>query len=129
MGAPFHGIDGLIYLSGTMLAGANSWAVNVDNDTEEAMEFGDRWKDLLMGGRGFSGSVGAWMHIDSKLIHDCAVASNPVSFLIYPDRDVLTAYYSGNAIFGASASGGVGGAVARDGDFVGTGALGIAGFS
>lgn len=129
MGAPFHGIDGLIYISGTELAGANSWSVNVDNDTEEAMEFGDRWKDLLVGGRGWSGSVGAWMHLDSKLIHDCAVSGNPVSLLIYPDFENLTDYYSGNAIFGASASGGTGGAVARDGDFVGTGALSIAGFT
>ena len=129
MGAPFHGIDGLIYLSGTEITGGNAWSVNVDNDTEEAMEFGDRWKDLLVGGRGYSGSIGAWMHLDSKVIHDCAVAGSPIAFLIYPDRDELTDYYSGNAIFGASAAGGTGGGVTRDGDFVGTGALGIAGFS
>jgi hypothetical protein len=129
MGAPFHGIDGLIYISGVELAGGNSWSIDIENDSEEAMEFGDRWKDLLVGGRGFSGSIGAWMHLDSKLIHDCAVSGEFQSFLIYPDRDDLTSYYSGNAIFGAAASGGTGGAVARDGDFVGTGALAIAGFT
>lgn len=129
MGAPFHGIDGLIYLSGTELAGANAWALNVENDTEEAIEFGDRWKDLLMGGRGFSGNVAAWMHLDSKLIHDCAVSGNPQAFLIYPDFETLASYFSGQAIFGSNASGGTGGAVARDGDFVGTGPLSIYGFS
>ena len=68
------------------------------------------------------------MHLDSKLIHDCAVKGGTVPILIYPDRDELTDYYSGNVIFGASASGNTGGGVARDGDFVGSGALTIAGF-
>jgi hypothetical protein len=129
MGAPFHGIDGLIYISGTEITGANSWSINIDNDTEDAMEFGDRWKDKLKGGREWGGSIGAWMHLDSKVITDCALAGTFVSLLIYPNRDNLTDYFSGNAIFGQSSSGSTSGAVSRDGDFVGTGTLTVAGFS
>ena len=122
------GVD-MRYISGTEITGANSWSISIDNDTEEALEFGDRWKTVLAGGRGWGGAINAYLHIDSKVIHDAAVKGGTVPLLIYPDRDTLTSYYSGNAIFGLSAGGSTTGAMNRDGDFVGDGTLTATGFS
>lgn len=128
MGAPLHGINGLIYISGIELTGANSWSLNIDQDTEETLQFGERWKSQLVGGRGYSGSIGAYQHLDSKVIHSAAVKGANVSFIIYPDKTVLGSYYYGNAVFGLASGGTTTSSVNRDGDFVGDGALGTIGF-
>lgn len=123
-----HGINGLIYISGTELVGANSWSIDVSPDVAQQVAFGDEWKESLKGAQGWSGSVNAYHKDDSKLIVDAALALQ-VPLLIYPNRGTLANYYSGNAIFGASSDGNTGGAVNRNGSFTGNGSLTATGFS
>lgn len=129
MGAPFHGKNGLVYISGTLITGANEWRINIATESVETPQLGDTWKKRVVGHSDWSGSITAWMHDDSKVITNAAVAGTSVALLIYPKRADLTDYFSGNAIFGASMGGGSGSAVGRDGDFVGDDTLTIAGFS
>lgn len=129
MGVPRHGINGLIYISGTELTGANAWAVNIANDAEEAIQFGGRWKKQLVGGRGWSGSINAYDHSDSKIIANAATAGQSVALLIYPTREDLSDYYSGNAVFGMASGGSTTSSVSRDGDFVGDDTLTITGWT
>lgn len=129
MGTPRHGRNGLIYISGIELAGSNAWSIKIDVDTSEAGTFGDQWKNQLIGLLGWSGSVNAWDHVDSKLLADAAISGTPLPLVIYPLRTELTDYYSGNAIFGMSSAGGMGGGITKDGDYTGDGTLTIAGFA
>jgi len=129
MGAPFHGKNGLIYVSGTEITGANAWNVAITQDSVETPQFGDSWKKRTVGMGDWSGSITAWQHDDAKLLADAATAGASVALLIYPSKNSLTDYYSGNGIFGFSSDGGVDAAVGTTGDFVGDDTLTIAGFS
>lgn len=129
MGAPYHGKNGLIYVSGTEIVGANAWSIAITTDNVETPQFADSWKKRAVGFNDWSGSIQAWDQLDEKTLIEAAVAGAAVALLIYPDRNTLTAYYSGNAIFGASSDGGVAAAVTHNGDFVGNDTLTIAGFS
>lgn len=129
MGAPFHGKNGLIYISGTEITGANEWSINITTDSAEIGQFSETWKKRVVGQHDWSGSITAWMHADSKVITNAAVADVPVALLIYPNRADLTDYFSGNAIFGAQLGGGMSSAAGRSGDFVGGDTLTISGFS
>lgn len=129
MGIPLHGRNGLIYISGTEITGANAWSLNITQDSVETPQFTDIWKRRAIGHADFSGNVAAWLHDDSKIITNAAVAQVSVALLIYPVRSELGDYFSGNAIFGANMGGGATAAITRDGDFVGDGALTITGFA
>jgi hypothetical protein len=129
MGVPLHGRNGLIYISGTEITGANAWTLRITQDAVETPQFADTWKKRVVGFADWSGSITAWLHTDSKLITDAAVAQVSVALLIYPNRNDLTDYFSGNAIFGANMGGGASAAIGRDGDFVGNDTLTITGFS
>jgi len=129
MGAPRHGKNGLIYISGTEVLGANSWSLSVPSDSAETPRLGQTWKNNVKGMRGWSGSISAWDMDDANIISDAANYDGTVILLIYPNRAQATEYYHGNAIFGMSAGGGVSAPVTQDGDFVGDGALGEFGWS
>lgn len=129
MGAPMHGKNGLIYVSGSEIVGANSWSLSFDKDTVETPQFGDTWKKSVPGLLGWSGSISAWEQLDDSDLSDAAAANTSVAILIYPYRSTLTAYYSGNANFSFSAEGSTGGAVGNTADFVGDDTLTIAGFA
>jgi hypothetical protein len=129
MGAPYTGKDGLIYLSGTELLGANAWEINASPSTNPAPEFGDTWTKKTVSLLDWSGSVTAWDQGDEKVLFTMATAGVSVALLIYPTRDTLTSYYSGNAIFGVDSSGSTSSTVARNGSFEGDGALTATGFS
>lgn len=129
MGAPRHGVNGLIYVSGTELAGANSWSINIIPDTVETGKFGDGWKGTLKGLKSWSGNITAFDHSDEKIITNAATATTSVALLIYPVRSDLTEYYSGNAVFGMSSNASTTSAVMRDGDFTGDGTLAATGWS
>lgn len=129
MGAPKHGINGLIYISGTELVGANAWSIAATRDSVEVLKFDDDWKSVVIGGGGWSGSINAWEQFDEQLLFQAATAGVLVALLIYPDRDDLTDYYSGSAVFGANSSASSTTAVAKDGDFVGSSTLAITGFA
>lgn len=129
MAGPTHGLNGLIYISGSVISEANAWSVNITQQSSETTAFGDSWVDRVVGVKDWSGSIGAWGEMDSKVITNAATAGRAVAILIYPDRNTLTAYYSGNAIFGMNSDGNTSGPHNRNGDFVGSGALTVAGFS
>ena len=124
-----HGYNALIYISGTELTGGNSWNINMDTDAVVTNVFGDTWKKRVAGQNDWSGSLTAWEEGDEKLIVSAATAHASVALLIYPDRDIMANYYSGDAIFGATSGGGVTSAISKDGDFVGDDTLLIAGFA
>lgn len=130
MGVPLHGRNGLIYISGTEITGANTWSLNISGDMVEVPQFGDTWKKRVVGMHDWSGSVNAWMHTDSKVITNAATANVSVALVIYPDRSDLTDYFSGSAIFGGAAlGGGTGAAINRDGSFSGNDTLTVTGFA
>lgn len=129
MGAPLHGRNGLIYVSGTEISGANAWSLNITQDSVETPQFADTWKKRAVGFADWSGNITAWMHNDSKVITTAATAQVSVAIIIYPVRSDLADYFSGSAIFGASMGGGAGAAIGRDGDFVGNDTLTITGFA
>ena len=129
MGAPYTGKDGLIYVSGTELVGANAWEINSSPNTNEAPEFGDTWMKHTTALLTWAGSLSAWDQGDEKLLFTAATAGISVALLIYPDRSDTSSYYSGNAIFGVDSSGSTSSTVARNGSFVGDGTLTATGFS
>lgn len=129
MGAPIHGFNGLIYIGGTELTGANAWNVAITKESAEAPQFGDAWKKRTMGQNDWSGSISAWEQEDEQIIATAATATTVTALLIYPSRSDLTNYYSGDAIFGMNSDGSTGSTVAKNGDFVGHDTLTIAGFA
>ena len=129
MGSPSHGINGLIYVSGTELVGGNSWSIQIDPDTVQTMAFGDTWKGTLKGAKSWAGTINAYDHNDSKLLVDAATAAGSVALLIYPKRTDTSDYYSGNAVFGASSDASTTSAVSKNGSFTGDSTLTITGFA
>ena len=129
MGAPIHGINGLIYVSGAVLAGANAWSIDSTIDAAEAPEFGDTWKKHVAGLLTWSGSLSAWEQTDSKALFTAATAGKSVALLIYPKRSDMADYYSGNAIFAANSAGDSSSPVSKNATFTGDGALTVTGFA
>jgi hypothetical protein len=129
MGAPRHGFNGLIYVSGTEIAGANAWAVDIATDSVETPVFGDTWKKRVTGMNDWSGSLTVWDYADSRVLQDSATAQASVALLIYPTRADLADYYSGSAIFSFSSGGDTGSAVANTASFTGNDTLAITGFA
>lgn len=128
--AEIHGVNGLVYVSGTEIAGANAWTLNIDTDILQPIAFGNSgWKSAIQGAKGFSGTINAYEQGDSKVLVDAATASASVAVLIYPTRDDLTSYYSGNAVFAANTDGNSTSVVNKNGSFTGDGALTVAGFA
>ena len=126
---PLAGKNGLIYVSGTELPGANAWSISIESDAVEYSKFGDTWKSNFVGLKGWSGSVGALHDNAGTILQNAAAATIVVALLIYPDRTDGTAYYSGNAIFSFSSEASMDGAIGQSADFTGTGTLSATGFS
>ena len=125
-----HGYNGLIYVSGTELTGANAWSLSISQDSVETPQFGDRWKKRVVGMNDWSGNITAWLHPNSKALTTAALAGVSVAILLYPTRADLTDYFSGNAIFtGVAIDTATGAAIGRNGDFVGNDTLTITGFT
>lgn len=129
MGAPRSGKNGLIYISGTEITGANSWSINIEVDMAETPQFGDGWKKRIAGLNDWSGNVAAWDQGDDQVLQTAATAGISVALLIYPDRSTLTSYYSGNAIFSFGSEGDTASPVGNSVDFSGDDTLTIAGFA
>lgn len=127
MGAPFSGKNGLVYISGTEITGANAWSLDITQPAIETPQFNDTSTKRIVALGDWSGTVDAWSHSDSKVITSAAVAGRSVTLHIYPDRSTLTAYAYGLAIFGSKNSGATNAPVARNGDFVGADNLGVFG--
>jgi hypothetical protein len=116
-----HGRNGLIYISGVELYGANSWTLNISTESAEYAAFGESWKTRLTGLNDWGGSVTAWHDQDGKKLVDAAVAGAVVALAIYPDRGDLTTYASGNAIFSVDRSADMGSIISQTANFVGSG--------
>lgn len=129
MGAPFHGKQGLIYVSGVEIVGANAWTIDMARDTVEVPQLGDTWKKAAGGLLGWSGTITAWEQGDEMTIIDASTSVASVALLIYPTKDDTADFYSGNAFFGASSDGSTGSGVSKNGTFVGDGTLTITGFA
>ena len=129
MGVPITGQNGLIYMSGTEITGANEWSLDISQPTFETPQFGDTSRRKVTLLSDWSGSVNAWLHQDSKVITNAALAGVSVALLIYPTRLDLTDYFSGNAIFSANLGGGVASGVNRSATFEGDDTLTITGFA
>ena len=123
------GKNGLIYVSGTEIPGANAWSISIESDTIEYAKFGDTWKNNFAGLKGWSGSIGALHDQAAQVLQTAAAAVVVVALLIYPDRTDGSTYYSGNAIFSFSSDAGMDSPVGQSADFTGDGALTPTGFS
>jgi len=123
-----HGINGLIYISGTEIFGANSWSLAITTQSAEYIKHGDSWVDRKAGVGDWSGNLTGWHDQALDSLQDMAVARTALALLIYPLRSDLTAYYSGNAIFSFGSSSSTDAIVGISADFVSDGALAITGF-
>jgi len=119
MAWPKCGHNGLIYVSGTHIDGANSWNITVDTESVELRKFGDDWVARCATFNSASGSIEAIDNV--KDLMDAAKARASVSFLIYPDAGTTGEYWSGNAIFGAGGDGSVDGPAGASSSFVSDG--------
>ena len=128
---PRHGFNGIIYISGIELPGANQWSVNIQSDKADIPIFGDTGARKVKGLHNDGGSIQAWHDEAASILQDAAQANVTVSFLIYPYRGTLTAYYSGNAFFDMSSEGSMDSGVSQSSDFLcGDGSpMGVTGFS
>jgi len=126
---PKHGKNGLIYISGAELKGANAWTIDISTDSVELPLFSDTWKKREAGLSGFSGTITVWQLSDSKQLATAAAAGTTVALIVYPDRDAQANHYSGNAIFGFGASGGIDSGIGETASFEGDDTLYVAGFS
>ena len=114
---PKHGKNGLIFVSGIELPGANAWAVNIQSDKADIPIFGDTGTRKLKGLHTDGGSITAWHDQAAKILQQAAQADVVVSVVIYPDRNILTDYYSGNAFFNLSSEAGMDAAISQSADF------------
>lgn len=129
MGAPRSGNNGLIYISGSEIVGANTWSINIDVEMAETPQFGDGWKKRIVGHNDWSGSISAWDQGDDSNLQDAATAQASVALLIYPDRSDLASYYEGNAIFTFASEADTASPVGNSVDFTGDDSLTVNGFS
>jgi hypothetical protein len=99
---PTAGHNGLIYVSGAELEGANAWSLDIPEASIEYASMGDTWKSRVAGQKGVTGSVAAWLDTAAKKLFEAATATVAVATLIYPDRNDTSTYYSFDAFFGMS---------------------------
>ena len=125
---PTSGRNGLIYVSGAELPGANAWSMDIAHDNIEYNVFNDLWKNNFAGLLGWSGSLTAILDISGQQLLAAAVAAGTVALLIYPSL-VTTSYHSGNAVFSFGSSAEMSSAVGETASFVGDGALTTVGFA
>ncbi len=124
------GRNGLIYVSGHEIEGANSWELSLSQAAVEAMYFAKSWPDRDAGILDWTGSINAVHDQDSKWLYSAATAGTTVALMIYPKRSDVTTYWSGNAIFGGfSSSGDLDNMVSQSSDFSGSGSLTATGFT
>lgn len=129
MATPFHGWNGLIYVSGlTVLTGTNAWTIDIEKRTAEMPELGNDWVNRAGGQKAYSGTIAVWDNQDQAILFNAVDATIAVAWIIYPQRTVMTKYFNGNALFGLSAEGGTEGGVAFAVAFEGDGELHMEGY-
>ncbi len=124
-----HGINGLIYVSGSEISFGNAWSIKLDAEDAEIVSFGDAYKSRLRGVKDWSGSITAWHDQGTKVLQMAAVATVSVALILYPKRSDLATYYSGSALFKFGHDQDAGSIAKLTADFVGDGTLGMTGFA
>jgi len=126
-----HGVNGLVYVSGSggELVGASAWSVAIDTQSAEYVKFGDSWVNRVAGVNDWRASLTAWHDQDTKKLQDAAVARTAVVLTIYPDRADLTTFYTGSGIFSYTTEGNSTSVVGQTANIVGNGTLTPTGFS
>jgi hypothetical protein len=123
-------INGLVYVSGQELVGANAVAIGINTRTVEYITFGDTWVNNAAEISEFSGSLGAVHDQDAQILQTMVTARTAVSLLGYPSRTDLSTYYNASVIFTAfNHEQSLGAAVMQTAEFIGTGTLTLTGFS
>lgn len=117
------GINGLIYVSGNEIAGANAWELNVEHGAVEGAVFGDLWKTNQAGMMGWSGSITALHDTAQTYLYLASTQDATATLVIYPSGSTLTKYWSGSAVFSYKASGDTDKLVGESADFTGAGSL------
>jgi hypothetical protein len=127
-----NGKNGLIYVSVVSsageLPGANAWTFNIESESIEYAKFGDSFKGVFAGLKGWGGSISALHDHAASILQDAAAYDGTVLVAIYPDREDGSAYYTGSAIFSFSSEGSMDAAVGQSADFTGTGTPSVTGF-
>ena len=111
------GLQGALYIDGTLINFITSISVNLDRDVAEESVMGQEYKIKRVGAYGGEFSGAALVDTDTKQLLDevLAVSTSTSSFAIYPDRTDLTDYWYFDGQMGAwSASGEPGGIWAGD---------------
>ena len=129
MGAPYSGVNGLIYVSGLVIAGSNTWSISAPTSVVAMPQMGDAYVRKGPGQREWSGSLSAWDQADANPLHDVAQSGIAEVLLIYPTRATVANYWHGSAVFGQSAGGGTNAGVSAGATFNGTGDLTAFGWS
>ena len=127
--AAYHGLNGMIYISGTEIAAANAWSISIDSDSVEIPQFADTFKKRVVGMKDWSGSISAWDDPTVVMLHSAAEATVSVGLLIYPIRTDTSDFYNGSAIFSFSSEADTGSAGSATVDFVGNDTLTTTGWS
>lgn len=124
------GINGLIYVSGHEIIGANAFEIAINKAAVEGAHFGQAWQDREAGIKDWSGSITAWFDQDSDYLYHAATSTETVPVVLYPKRSVLTDYWSGNAVFtGWRTSVDIGSLISHSVDFQGSGSPTATGFA
>ncbi len=117
------GVNGLIYVSGNEIAGANAWELAIEHANVEGAQFGALWTERAGGMISWSGSVTTWHDSAQRYGYLAATADSTASIVIYPTGSTLTKYWSGSAVFSYRAGGDIGSYISETLDFQGATSL------
>jgi hypothetical protein len=123
------GRNGLIYVSGNEIVGANAWELNVTHAAAEGTRFGFDWTERVSGIKDWAGSITALHDQETEYLYSAATQNAVAALLIYPKRSDLTTYWSGNAVVSFRANADTDGLVGHSIDFSGAGSLTSTGFA
>lgn len=122
--AKLVGRNALVYIGGSAVPQRNTWSLDFDIETAEARVFGaTTWTERFVGFRSWSGSVaGFYDDTDDNLVTQ-VIAGTKMQIVLYENRNTLTRYWYGTAIFTLGEEANTDDVISLDTDFDGDGAL------
>jgi len=96
MGTFKAGLNGALYIGGTLVNFITSLEVSLDRDVAEEAVMGQEYKIKRVGAYGGDFSGSALVDLDSKQLLDLLLAQSTTTaaYAVYPDRTDLTDYWS-----------------------------------
>jgi len=90
------GLNGALYIAGTLVNFITSLEVSLDRDVAEEAVMGQEYKIKRVGAYGGDFSGSALVDLDSKQLLDLLLAQSTTTaaYAVYPDRTDLTDYWS-----------------------------------